>query len=256
MAVLAFTVSYNGKPFCGFARQNEVLTVQGDIERALQIVFHREVLTTCAGRTDSGVHAKGQVISFEISSEEAADQRFQPQKLTSALDSLTHNDIHVFDGKRVADDFSARHSAKSREYSYFICNQPTPSVQFCDGSWHIAKPLDVTAMNEACKYLLGEQDFKSFCVAQSAEKLNSTCRNIISASAKKHHVFGDDLIEIKICGNAFLHSMVRSIVGTLVSIGDGNNSPEWIKEVIDAKNREKAGQCAPPNGLFFMKVNY
>lgn len=130
MPTAVLKMSYYGKPFCGFARQHEVLTVQDNLEDALRVLYKRDVLTTCAGRTDAGVHAKGQVVSFDVSLAESTDDRLAPRRLTRSLESLTHDSVHIIDCKYCHDGFSARHDAKSREYSYFICNQSCPSIQF------------------------------------------------------------------------------------------------------------------------------
>ena len=213
--VICLDISYFGEPFSGFARQPGQLTVQGSLEDALKTIFSEDVETTCAGRTDAGVHARHQFVSFESPKDEV-----DLDKLKRSLEQLTHDDIHINDVEFKDDDFSARFSAKAREYSYFICNQPNPSLYMRNTSWHIAKTLDVQSMQEAAQALKGEHDFKSFCVAKSAED-KTTMRNISNIEFVEHKIFDENIIEIKISGNAFLHSMVRTIVGTLLKIGLG-----------------------------------
>lgn len=165
--ILSLLVSYNGEPFAGFARQPGQLTVQGSIEEALGLVFRRPIETVCAGRTDSGVHARGQVVSFSLSEEELACR--SEFKLLRSLNALTHEDISVKSVRRQSSDFSARFSCTMREYKYFICTdayKPLLMKGFC---WHIPKELDLEAMRAAAAYLIGEHDFKSFCMAASAE---------------------------------------------------------------------------------------
>lgn len=244
-------ISYIGTEFCGFARQPDQLTVQGDIEDALLKVFRYSIETTCAGRTDSGVHAKHQYVTFDV------DDKYSLNvvKLKSSLNSLTHDDISVNDIKEVEQGFSARFDAKLRKYSYFICNQESAPIYMNSCCWHILKPLDVNAMRQATKFLEGEHDFKSFCVAASA-KDKTTMRNISYIDIKTHQIFEDQIIEVLVWGNAFLHSMVRTIVGSLVKVGTGNREPEWIVQVLKKKDRQSAGECAPANGLVLMDVVY
>ena len=213
--VICLDISYFGEPFSGFARQPGQLTVQGSIEDALKTIFGQDVETTCAGRTDAGVHARHQFVSF-VSPKDDVDL----DKLKRSLDQLTHDDIHINSIEFKNDEFSARFSAKARDYSYYICNQPNPSLYMRNTSWHVAKTLDVQSMQEAAQTLMGEHDFKSFCVAKSAED-KTTMRNISNIEFVEHKIFDENIIEVKISGNAFLHSMVRTIVGTLIKIGLG-----------------------------------
>lgn len=250
MTLLA-DISYFGKEFCGFARQPNFLTVQGNFELALCRVFRKEVETTCAGRTDSGVHAKHQFVSFDV---EFLDS-INLDKIKKSLDSLTHEHITVNSIKIVEDGFSARFDAKLRKYSYFICNQDSMPIFMESCCWHVYKNLDIKAMQKAANYLKGEHDFKSFCVAASS-KDKSTMRNISHIQIIKHKIFEDSIIEIQIWGNAFLHSMVRTIVGTLIKVGTGNRDASWMEEVLKAKNRQSAGECAPAKGLVLMDVVY
>lgn len=244
MNTVLIKLKYYGKPFCGFARQPERMTVQGSLEEALATVFGKKIETTCAGRTDSGVHALAQYVSF-------SHEEVNCEKLKASLEALTHDDIHILDIVNYQGEFSARFDAKGRHYSYYICNNQTPSLFMKDFSWHIAKPLNVTAMKEASRYLIGEHDFKSFCTAASAVG-KPTCRYVKSIEFGKY----EDCIEIKICANAFLHSMVRTIVGTLVKVGQGHREPEWVNEVLTVRDRQAAGENAPAKGLVLMAVDY
>ena len=217
--IVLLDISYFGEPFSGFARQPGQLTVQGSIEDALKQIFNEDIETTCAGRTDSGVHAMHQFVSFELNKE------VDSFRLKGSLEQLTHEDIHMNDVKVVEGEFSARHDAKLRKYSYFICNQPTPALFMRNFSWHVPKQLDVKAMKKASKYLLGEHDFKSFCVAASAKDIR-TMRNVSKIQFAEYDNYGDSIIEVKVESNAFLHSMVRTMVGTLVKVGLGHRDPE------------------------------
>lgn len=253
MPVVSLTLSYNGEPFSGFARQPGQLTVQGELERALQLLFKREVDTTCAGRTDAGVHARGQVVSFDLSREEweARDVR----TLLRSLNAITHEGIAIHEAQEREDGFSARFSAKAREYHYYLCSDAAPPLVMRDFCWHKAGQLDVDAMNKAAAYLVGEHDFKSFCLAASAVG-KPTCRNVMELAVEPVIVLGEDLIRVRVKGSSFLHSMVRTIVGTLVAVGAGLRDPEWVADVLAACDRSAAGEKAPACGLILMSVEY
>lgn len=245
--------SYNGEPFSGFARQNGQLTVQGNIEDALELLFRRRIDTTCAGRTDAGVHALCQVISFDLLPDEWF--RRKPDSLLKSLNALTHEEISFRSVRPMPEDFSARFSAVMREYRYYICTDvaaPLLMEKFC---WHLGKPLDVEAMKQASTHLLGEHDFKSFCMAVSA-KDKPTHRYVADISFKQEQIWNSNFIVITVIGNAFLHSMVRTMVGTLVLVGRGKRTPDWVGEVLAARNRQAAGQNAPAEGLVLWHVTY
>ena len=245
--------SYNGEPFSGFARQNGQLTVQGNIEDALELLFRRRIDTTCAGRTDAGVHALCQVISFDLLPDEWF--RRKPDSLLKSLNALTHEKISFRSVRPMPEDFSARFSAVMREYRYYICTDvaaPLLMEKFC---WHLGKPLDVEAMKQASTHLLGEHDFKSFCMAVSA-KDKPTHRYVADISFKQEQIWNSNFIVITVIGNAFLHSMVRTMVGTLVLVGRGKRTPDWVGEVLAARNRQAAGQNAPAEGLVLWHVTY
>lgn len=249
---LALTVAYNGAPFSGFARQPDQVTVQGELERALETVLRRPVATTCAGRTDTGVHARGQVVSFEVREDELAE--LDLRRLKRSLNALTHDEIAVKDVRRVADGFSARFDATAREYRYFLAVDDVPPVFMADFSWHTG-PLDIAAMERASRCLIGEQDFKSFCKAVSAVG-KPTCRNVMEVSFSEAEAFGERLVVVKVVGSSFLHSMVRSIVGTLVQVGRDNRPESWVADALAARDRTAAGECAPARGLVFWEVRY
>lgn len=253
MATYSATVAYNGAPFCGFAKQPGQLTVQGELEGALALLFRRDVDTTCAGRTDSGVHARGQVVSFDV--EEGELRGRTEASLLRSLNALTHDDIAVLDLCRRAPGFSARFDAVNRRYRYFIANGPTPPLFMRDFSWHVSKRLDLDAMREGAAHLVGEHDFKSFCMAASAEG-KRTFRHVDSVDVRTEMHNGEDLVVVEVVGNAFLHSMVRAIVGTLVAVGVGNREPSWVADVLAACDRRAAGENAPAQGLVLWEVEY
>lgn len=249
----ACTLSYDGLPFSGFAKQPGQRTVQGELEDALGVIFRTEVPITCAGRTDSGVHALGQVISFDLPAggmEQKGDAAF-----LRSMNALTHEAISVLSVEERPAGFSARFDAQAREYRYLICDR-VPAPQFtAPFAWHINRALDVAAMEEASRFLIGEHDFKSFCMAQSAAS-RPTCRNVSEISFARIRVMGEELLQITIVGNAFLHSMVRAMVGTLAMVGRGKRDPQWVQRVLDARMRIAAGENAPAHGLTLWRVIY
>ena len=249
---LAMKVAYRGAAFSGFARQPDQLTVQGELEHALSLLFRRQVDTTCSGRTDTGVHARGQVVSFEVSSDELSE--LDLRRFKRSMNALTHDDIVVKDAWQATEGFSARFDATAREYRYFLAVDETPPVFMADFSWHVG-PLDLAAMERASRCLIGEQDFKSFCKAVSAVG-KPTCRNVMEVSFSEKCLFGESILVVKVVGSSFLHSMVRSIVGTLVQVGRGNRPEEWVAEALAARDRTAAGECAPARGLVFWEVRY
>lgn len=251
--VLSVTLGYRGAAFRGFARQPGQFTVQGDLEAALRLLFKREVETVCAGRTDAGVHARAQVVSFEVSGEELAGRT--ERSLLRSLDALTHDDIAVRAVERRPLGFSARFDAIAREYRYFFVPGAEAPLFLRDFCWHVPKGLDVDAMREGARHLIGEHDFKSFCLAVSAEG-KPTYRNIMELELFPETVLGEDALVMRIVGNAFLHSMVRTIAGTLALVGRGLREPDWVAEVLEARDRRAAGENAPAQGLVFWRVVY
>lgn len=250
---LSLTVSYNGAPFSGFARQPGQLTVQGELEQALSLVFRRPMEVVCSGRTDAGVHALGQVVSFDVTNDELEGRNLY--SLRRSLNALTHEDITVREVEERQPGFSARFDAQWREYHYHVCLDEVPPLFMRDFSWYVHGQLDIDAMREAAAYLVGEHDFKSFCMAASAVG-KPTCRNVHEISLSREMIMGEDILTIKVVGNAFLHSMVRTIVGTLVMVGRGQRKPEWVREVLETRNRTAAGENAPAAGLVFWRVQY
>ena len=248
--VLALTVSYDGNGFCGFARQPGLVTVQRSLEEALATALRRPVETVCAGRTDAGVHALGQVVTCPSHIADP-DVRTIPRSLNALSPAAL-----VIRGARIArPGFSARYDASRREYRYRIATGPVPPVFLGRYGWWVRKELDVEAMREASAVLLGKHDFRSFCVSRSAEG-KRTVRRIDVLEIAEEMQLGEDSLVLRISGHAFLHSMVRIIAGTLVEVGLGKQGPEWVAEVLEARDRAAAGQTAPPEGLTLWSVDY
>ncbi len=247
---LTLTVSYDGSLFAGFARQPGLETVQGRIESALATVLRREVQTVGAGRTDAGVHALGQVVSFEAPGTEPDLRR-----LRRSLDALTGEGIVVREVRRARAGFSARFDAVSREYRYRIVAGTVPPLFTSRYVWHTASELDAPAMREAARALVGEHDFRSFCVAESAEGKRTFRRVDVVDIIDEEHL-GERCLTVRVVGNAFLHSMVRVIVGSLVEVGTGRREADWMAEALAACDRSAAGPTAPAQGLTLWRVEY
>lgn len=253
---VSLTLGYNGAGFSGFAKQAEphVKTVQGELEGALALLCKREVPIVCSGRTDAGVHARGQVVSFNLTEEEFAARPLRTWQ--RSLNAICDNGISISSVDERPLGFSARFDALWREYRYFICTQPARPVLIAPLAWHMGgTQLDLGAMNEAAQLLIGEHDFKSFCMAASAEG-KSTSRCVMELSVEPCEVMGTPLACVRVVGSAFLHSMVRTIVGTLVEVGAGRRDAAWVGDVLAARDRRAAGQNAPACGLVFWHVGY
>jgi len=250
-ASIAITVSYRGAGFAGFARQPGERTVQGALETALRTVLRRPVETTGAGRTDAGVHALGQVVSFELE----AGEVIESGKLMRSLNGLMGPDIAITEVRVAPPGFSARFDAEAREYRYRIVPGPVPPVFLADTAWWVKKHLDLGAMRRAGQALVGEHDFRSFCVTESAQG-KRTVRTIELLEIDVEREMGEHAVVVRIVGNAFLHSMVRVVVGSLVEVGSGRRPEEWLAEVLEARERSAAGPTAPPEGLTLWHVTY
>lgn len=249
---LVIKLGYRGEGFCGFAEQPAQRTVAGELRRALETTLRRPCELTCAGRTDAGVHAIAQYVSVPVTESEL----MQPgARLMRSLVALTPDDLSIGALFRAQPSFSARFDALSRSYRYRICAGDVRPVLAWDHAWWYKGQLNVGAMNEASKLLLGEHDFKSFCKATSAVD-KPTCRYVGALDVRALEEAGENLVAIDITGNAFLHNMVRTIAGSLVEVGRGHRRPEWMSEVLAACDRRSAGPCAPAKGLTFVRVEY
>jgi len=247
--VIALTVAYDGARFSGFARQINAVTVQQRLEESLAIVLRRPLLTACAGRTDAGVHALGQVVSFPFEG-----QRPDPEILLKSLNAMTPG-IVVSEVRFARPGFSARFDAKRREYRYRLHAGPVAPLFTASVAWGIKKQLDLDAMRLAAALLVGEHDFRSFCVTNSAIG-QRTVRRVETIDIAEEWILGERCLTVRVVGNAFLHSMVRTIVGSLVEVGVGRYEPRWVGEALAARQRDAAGQTAPACGLTLWSVDY
>ncbi len=241
-------VAYDGAPFRGFAPNPGVRTVLGDLSEAIATVVRRPVELTGAGRTDAGVHAWGQVVSGDLPADtDLAD-------LARRLNKLCAPAVSVRGADWAEDGFDARFSATWRHYRYDVWNAPAPNPLLAGRAWFVAQPLALWAMQAACDPLIGEHDFASFCRRPKGDEEVSLVRRVLSARwstlEDPHH------LRFEIRANAFCHQMVRSIVGTLVDVGAGKASPGDVRGILVARDREAAGQVAPPYGLVLWEVGY
>lgn len=243
MPTYRLIVAYDGAPFHGFARQPGLDTVQGTIEGALEQILGEQTLTVGAGRTDAGVHALAQVMSFK--SALVTD----PEDLGRRLNSMCRPAVAIVSAEEAPDGFDARFSAESRSYEYGIFTRSVhdPFARFT--TWHHPKPLDPELMGKAAQALLGEHAFDSFA---RVEEGKSPVRRVESIDIEHD----GHLITIRITANSFLQQMVRSIVGTLVQVGMGKIHPDDMGRILHARNRSEAGPVAPPHGLFLVSVGY
>jgi len=244
------TVSYDGSAFHGFARQAGIRTVQGFLEEALRTVLRWEVVTAVAGRTDTGVHALGQVVSFD-----AADGDVDSRTLLRSVGALVAPDVVVTGVRAAARGFSARYDAVAREYRYRLVPGPVAPVFLRGSAWWCKGSLDLAAMRDGAEGLIGQHDFRSFCVTASVEG-KRTVREIELLEIEPACELGEHCIVVRIVGRSFLHSMVRIVVGSLVEVGKGRRDPAWIGEALAAGHRAAAGPTAPAEGLTLWHVTY
>jgi len=239
-------IEYDGTDFVGWQRQDQGFSVQGVLEEAVFKLSGERVTLHVAGRTDSGVHALGQTAHFDL------EKEFDEHAVRNALNvhSRPHQ-VAVLSSEPVSQEFHARFNATKRYYRYTICNRWPPPVVGGRYMWHVPHQLDISSMQEAAKYLVGQKlDFSSFRAAECQAK--SPIRTIDKLEIPRE----GHLVHINVEAQSFLHHQVRNIVGTLKKIGDGAWSVEKMKEILDAKDRTVAGPTAPPTGLFFLKVDY
>ncbi|WP_457552018.1 tRNA pseudouridine(38-40) synthase TruA [Desulfobacula sp.] len=238
-------IEYDGTHFFGWQKQKDKKTVQGEIEKALTRILNQKVKISGSGRTDAGVHAFGQVANFY------ADTNILPQKLKKGINSLIKDPVVIRECCVVEDKFHARYNAVSKEYRYVILNREDPCVIGRLYQWHIRSPLDLKAMKQCCQIILGKLDFKSF--ESTGSPRSSSIREVFFSDINP---LEGDRIEFKICASGFLKYMVRNLMGTIVLAGLNKISVNEFVEILEARDRTKAGATAPAHGLFLKKVNY
>ncbi|MBW7570612.1 tRNA pseudouridine(38-40) synthase TruA [Succinivibrio faecicola] len=241
---VALGIEYEGSNYAGFQRQTTLKTVQGELERALSIVANEKIEIQCAGRTDAGVNATGQVVHFDTNA-----VRSERSWIMGTNVNLP-DDIAVTFAKIVDDSFHARFSAKARRYRYIISNTVYRPGILNKGVSVYQGNFDIEKMQEAADYIIGEHDFSSFRAADDESRTSMRCVHFVKISRFGQYIVFD------IAANAFLMHMVRNIVGSLLTVGNGQNSVQWFKDMFDAKDRNQAGPTAKPYGLYLVDVTY
>ncbi|WP_163971974.1 tRNA pseudouridine(38-40) synthase TruA [Oceanobacillus halotolerans] len=239
-------VSYDGSQFSGFQIQPKNRTVQGEIEKALQKIHKgTSVRIHPSGRTDTGVHAVGQVIHFDTHYD------ISNQNWKQALNTLLPNDVYVKQVTIVSHSFHARYDVMEKEYRYYILNEREPDIFKRNYVYQFPYDLNIEKMQEACQYLEGEHDFTSLSSAKATTK-GSKVRTLYQASCNR---YGSE-IEIIFRGNGFLYNMVRIMIGLLLDVGQEKRDPTETLEILEEKDRRLAGDTVPPQGLYLWKVTY
>lgn len=245
MARYRITLEYDGTPFAGWQIQTNGPSVQGELRRAILGFCGEEVTPRGAGRTDAGVHARGQVAHFDLMRD------WPPDTVRDAINfHLRPSPIVILACETAPESFDARFSAKARHYLYRILNRRSPPCLDRDRVWHVHAPLDAEAMAEGARHLLGRHDFTTFRAAQCQAK--SPLRTLDTLTVERS---GEE-IEIRTSARSFLHHQVRSFAGTLKLVGEGKWQPEDVRRALEARDRTACGAVAPAHGLYFMKVEY
>jgi tRNA pseudouridine38-40 synthase len=239
-------VAYDGTNFRGYAIQPDVRTVEGVLTKALEKLRHWPLDNlSCAGRTDAGVHAWGQVVSFD------ATPGLDPWRLQAALNKMLGPEVVVRSADLVEADFDARRSARSRTYTYAIVNRPVPDPFLARFAWWVPEPLDLATLRMAADPFVGEHDFSAFC--RTGPEGSTTVRRVLAS----HWAAAEDgVLRYEITAAAFCWQMVRSIVGTLVDVGKGKRRPGELMAILRSRDRARAGAPAPPHGLCLWEVGY
>ena len=244
MRNIKLTIEYDGKEFNGWQKQPNKLNIQGNIEKVLSDITKEDIEIIGSGRTDAGVHALGQVANFKTNS------TIPIEKFAIAINSRLKKSIVIKKAEEVPERFHSRYNCKKKTYRYVINNSETGSAIYRNLEYNIKQPLNIEKMQDASQYFVGEHDFSAFKASGTSSK--SSVRTIYSAKVTKE----GERIYIELTGNGFLYNMVRIIAGTLVEVGLGKIKPEEITEIIDSKDRQKAGKTLPPYGLYLVEVNY
>jgi len=256
MPTYRIDLAYDGSGFHGYAANPGVRTVQEELERSLTALIGSTPDTVVAGRTDAGVHAWGQVVSFEV------DADLDIERVTRSLNAMLSPEITVRGVARAEDGFDARFSAISRTYRYFVDDRVAPNPLHRHSVWHVEAPLDAAAMADAATAFVGEHDFASFCRSADGK---TTIRRVLSAawwrdsdglSPRDEPTGGNGLLVFETTANAFCHQMVRSLVALSVEIGRARVPVSAIPSIFEARDRNAARGAAPPHGLILWRVEY
>lgn len=244
MKRIKLTIAYDGTNYCGWQIQPNGITVEEVVNKALKKLTGEEIQVIGASRTDSGVHALGNVAVFDT------ETTIPPERISYALNQRLPDDIVVVKSEEVEADFHPRYCDCSKTYEYHILNTRIPIPTKRLTNYFVSYELDIDKMRQAASYLVGEHDFVSFCNVRT--DVEDTVRTITELEILKN---GEE-ITIRISGNGFLYNMVRIIVGTLIRVGRGFYEPEKVKEILETKDRKAAGVTAPPQGLVLVEIRY
>ena len=244
MKRIKLTIAYDGTNYCGWQVQPNGITVEEVVNKALKKLTGEDIQVIGASRTDSGVHALGNVAVFDTRT------TIPPERISYALNQRLPEDIVIVKSEEVAEDFHPRYCDCSKTYEYHILNTRIPIPTKRLTNYFVSYDLDVEKMRKAAGYLIGEHDFVSFCNVRT--DVEDTVRTVTEIETLKD---GEE-ITIRISGNGFLYNMVRIIVGTLIRVGRGFYEPEKVKEILEAKDRKAAGVTAPPHGLILAEIRY
>lgn len=244
MKRVMITVAYDGTDYHGWQLQPNVVTIEQVLNQKLSELLHEEIHVIGASRTDTGVHALGNIAVFDT------EARMPAEKISYALNQRLPEDIRIQQSKEVEPDFHPRHQNSRKTYEYKILNREFPLPVYRRYAHFTYVPLDVELMNKAASYLVGEHDFKSFCSANTAAE--TTVRTIYELTVTKQ----GEMITIRVTGSGFLYNMVRIIAGTLMEVGRGNIEPAAVMDILKAKDRAKAGPTAPACGLTLIGYSY
>jgi len=237
-------LEYDGSGFAGWQQQAKGRTVEAELKQALRAITGQALKVYAAGRTDAGAHAEGQVVSFQT------DGRISPRRLVAALNAKLPADVAVLSAEEVPDAFHARYSARWRRYRYRYLDRPSRPALERGRCWHVRGPLDVDAMSQAAKALAGKHDWTSYCSA--SEPPDARVREMRSARVLRRGEF----VELELVAEGFLRGLARGIAGALAEVGRGRRPPEWVGEVLEARDRRRAARTAPAGGLTLVEVIY
>jgi tRNA pseudouridine38-40 synthase len=244
------TIQYDGTDFHGWQMQGELRTVQGELTRALTLIDSRDVIVHGSGRTDAGVHAKGQVASVQV------EREITPEKLRAAINGNVAKDLRIMEAEIASDDFHARYSALEKTYLYRVINGPAMSPFWLRYAHHEARPLDLESMNACAALFPGTHEWTAFSAAQSDSESRIRTITQLEVSGRADECSGEPMVEIRASADGFLRYMVRSIAGTLLAVGRGEMDKQQIERAIDQGDRSLAGATAPACGLTLLSVRY
>lgn len=244
MSRVKLVLEYDGSSYHGFQRQKNAHTIQAELEQAIFRLSGEWVSIICAGRTDAGVHALGQVVAFD------SNATIPGERWTPALNSYLPDDIRITNSQEVNAGFNPRFDAISKRYIYKIYRQLNGASIYRQHAFCNIERLDSKAMQEACSFIVGRQNFRAFCASGSSAKTFE--RTVIACKINEKGLF----LNLEIEADGFLYNMVRIITGTLLQVGRGKHPPGYIKDIIASQDRTMAGPTVPPQGLYLLTVNY